>query len=236
MVEQIGRTTERATDYGTKQALAGRFFRHPSARLLLGSAAAALIARIVAGLAGIGPWSVADVLAGLTAVAMIGIVEWFAHQKLFHAPPGTRRADRFKTGHSHRRHHLDPTDMGWVLLHPRGARDLMIGVGVLALSWSIPLALLTGVSPLGPYLTTVLIGWLAIAHYEWTHLMVHSRYRPTSRYYRRLAKNHRRHHYRNETQWLGVTTNLGDRVFGTLPGPDDDVPLSDTARTLSRHG
>ena len=236
VAQQVRQASERVTDYGTRRSLAARFSRHRSAQLILGSSIALAMVRVGIGFFGVGTWSIADLFAALIAAAMIGPVEWFAHQVLFHAPPGTTRADRFKTGHSHRRHHLDPTDMAWVLLHPRGARDLMIGVAVLALSWSIPIGLFVGVSPLGAYLSTVLIGWLAIAHYEWTHLMVHSRYRPKSRYYRRLAKNHRLHHYRNETQWLGVTTNFGDRLLGTLPKPGREVPLSETARTLSRQG
>ena len=72
-----------------------------------------------------------------------------------------------------------------------------------------------------------------MAHYEWVHLLVHTRYRPRSRYYRRLARNHRLHHYRNEDYWLGVTSNLGDRLLRTYPTHKTDVPLSPTARTLA---
>ena len=74
--------------------------------------------------------------------------------------------------------------------------------------------------------------YVALGHYEWTHLLVHTRYRVKSRYYRRLARNHRRHHYRNEGYWMGITSNLGDRLFGTYPKDSAGVPLSDTARTL----
>ena len=38
-----------------------------------------------------------------------------------------------------------------------------------------------------------------------------------------------RHH---RLHWLGVTTNLGDRLLGTHPRAKTDVPLSATARTL----
>jgi hypothetical protein len=73
---------------------------------------------------------------------------------------------------------------------------------------------------------------VALAHYEWTHLLVHSRYRPKSRFYARLSRNHRLHHFRNERYWLGVTSNSGDRILRTLPRAKTDVPLSETARTL----
>ena len=81
-------------------------------------------------------------------------------------------------------------------------------------------------------LTVRVLAYLSLAHYEWVHLMVHTRYRPKTRFYRRLATNHRLHHYRNEKYWLGVTSNLGDRLLGTYPAEKSDVPLSDTARTL----
>lgn len=208
---------ERVSDYATKRALARRFARHRSAQLLIGGVGVAIVARAALGALGAVPFTVADVASALVGVSLVGVVEWFTHQVLFHAPEESRRARLLNTGHSHRRHHLDPLDMGWVLLDPRGARALMVAVAVLVTIWSVPIAPLVGTQPLGPYLTTLMIGWLAIAHYEWVHLLVHSRYRPKSRRYRRLARNHRLHHHRDERYWLGVTTNLGDRLFGTLP-------------------
>jgi sterol desaturase/sphingolipid hydroxylase (fatty acid hydroxylase superfamily) len=80
--------------------------------------------------------------------------------------------------------------------------------------------------------TVVFAGLVALLHYEWVHLLVHSRYRPRSRYYSRLAKNHRLHHFRNESYWLGVTIDTGDRLARTLPADRSAVPLSETARTL----
>ena len=73
-------------------------------------------------------------------------------------------------------------------------------------------------------------GLLALAHYEWVHLLVHSKYRPTSRYYAHLDRNHRLHHFRNERYWLGVTVDVGDRLARTLPVDRDAVPMSDTVR------
>ena len=42
--------------------------------------------------------------------------------------------------------------------------------------------------------------------YEWTHYLVHSDYRPQSRWYRSVWRNHRLHHYKNEHYWFTVTT------------------------------
>ncbi|MDH3678617.1 MAG: sterol desaturase family protein [Acidimicrobiia bacterium] len=223
---------ERVTDYSTVAAVAARFRRHRSAQLLLAGTAVVIALRIGLGSTGSVGWSVADAVAAGISLAAVGPVEWFAHNVLFHAPAVSRRSRLLGAGASHRRHHRDPTDLDWVVLDPKGARALMIAVAVLVTAWSVPAGLVAGPSPIGPYLTAVAIGWAAIANYEWTHLLVHSGYRPRSRFYRRLARNHRLHHYRNERYWLGVTTNVGDRLFGTLPGHDDAVPLSETARTL----
>ena len=56
--------------------------------------------------------------------------------------------------------------------------------------------------------------------YEWTHYLVHSDYRPRSRWFRSVWRNHRLHHYKNEHYWFTVTTaGTADRLFGTYPDP-----------------
>ena len=208
------------TDLKTKRVLAALFAAHTSARILIGGAAVMLVVRLA-----VAVWfetarlSPADGMSALIGVAMIGVVEWFAHRVLFHAPETSRRSRFLKTGHSHRRHHDDPTDLAWVLLHARGAGVLMIAVVILVAAWAVPVALIARTWPIGPWLTATVVGWLAIANYEWTHLLLHSAYRPRSKRYRRLVRNHRLHHYRDEHNWFGVTTNSGDRLLGTLPSP-----------------
>ena len=54
---------------------------------------------------------------------------------------------------------------------------------------------------------------------------------PRRGYYQRLVKNHRRHHFKNERYWYGVTMLGGDRLLGTGPEPAA-VPTSATARSL----
>ena len=103
---------------------------------------------------------------------------------------------------------------------------------VVCIAIGLPLLWLLDGALLAPYLTALLAAYVSLAHYEWVHLMVHTRVKLRTPYYKRLATNHRLHHYRNEHYWLGVTSNLGDRVLGTYPASKSDVPLSDTARTL----
>jgi hypothetical protein len=71
---------------------------------------------------------------------------------------------------------------------------------------------------------------LALA-YEWTHYLCHSSYRPKSRFYRRIWRYHRLHHFKNEHYWMGVTRHAADWVLHTLPRAQD-VELSPTCRNL----
>jgi sterol desaturase/sphingolipid hydroxylase (fatty acid hydroxylase superfamily) len=69
-------------------------------------------------------------------------------------------------------------------------------------------------------------------NYEWVHFLIHTAYVPRTRFYRRLWRNHRLHHYKNEHYWYGVTMLSGDRLLQTLPIAD--VPRSETCRMLAR--
>ena len=172
------------------------------------------------------------VLVGLLSLVLVGPVEWVLHLFLLHAPDDSRRMSVLGTGSGHREHHLDPLNIGWILLGGVDALVFLVLIAIWTAAWSLPLLWLVGSISLGAYLTALLAAYVSLAHYEWVHLLVHTRYRAKTRYYRRLTTNHRLHHYRNERYWLGVTTNSGDRLFRTYPKGKSDVPLSETARTL----
>ena len=72
-------------------------------------------------------------------------------------------------------------------------------------------------SPFSEPLTAVAAAAVALSHYEWSHFLFHTAYRPRTNRYRRLKANHRRHHWRDEHAWLGITSNLADRTLRTLP-------------------
>lgn len=173
-----------------------------------------------------------DLVLVVTTVVLLGPVEWVIHRFILHAPEDSLRMTKFGTGDGHREHHLDPNDVGWALLFWADALVFLVGLGVWTAVWVVPFALIVGAGVLPAFVTGYLLAALGLAHYEWTHLLIHTRYRPKTRYYKRLAKNHRLHHYRNEHYWLGVSSNLGDRVLQTLPSTKTAVPLSETARNL----
>jgi hypothetical protein len=183
---------------------------------------------VAVGRAAAGSWSIADPIVAVIGVSLSGIAEWAAHRHLFHAPADSLRARRLGAGRAHRRHHLDPLDLRWVRMPAGGAALMMALLAGLAAIWSVPVALAAGAAVAGPYLSALGVAWAALAHYEWTHLLVHASYRPQTRFYRRLARNHRLHHHRNESYWFGVTSNLGDRLLGTLPAEVAAVPLTET--------
>lgn len=180
-------------------------------------------------LGGIGWFDLA--LVGVVA-ALAGPVEWIIHRTLLHAPEDSIRMRRLQTGTGHREHHLDPLDVGWALLAWSDALVFAVMLSLFSAVWTVPLAAIFGVAIVPAWATATFASIVALGHYEWTHLLIHTRYRPKTRLYRRLAKNHRLHHYRNEHYWLGVTSNMGDRAFQTLPKAKTDVPLSETARNL----
>jgi hypothetical protein len=222
----------RANTLTTKRATAHTFLSTGSGQVVVPVVLATLVLRALLAVGG-RTLNWADAVMVAVVVVMTGPVEWVLHGHVLHAPVESFATRRLGLGLGHRQHHLDPPEMQWLML--RGT-EMVIFLGILAVFtvlWSLPLGWAIGGGLLGPYLTAFVVTAAAAGHYEWTHLLVHTAYRPRSRYYARLARNHRRHHYRNEHYWLGVTSNLGDRLMRTLPASDDSVPRSETARNLA---
>ncbi len=218
----------RATDLTNLHEIASCFVRHRSPQILLVGAAAIVAVRIL-----VGAWTVVDLVVIAATIVLTGPVEWVLHLFLLHAPDESFRMRRLGTGTGHREHHLDPSHVGWLLLAGSDAFAFQLMIAASTALWLPGLLWLLGLPVLGPFVTGVMASWLVLLHYEWVHLLVHTRHRSRNRYYRRLTTNHRLHHFRNEHHWLGVTSNLGDRLLRTYPASKSDVPLSDTARSLS---
>lgn len=218
---------KRSRDLLTFGDVARCFLSEGSPRRMLASFAAACVLRVI-----VASFGLADVAVIVVSFVLVGFVEWVIHLYLLHAPEHSWRMRVLKTGIGHRQHHLDPDDVGFILLR---ASDATLYLGLFLVfnaTWPLVIAWAFGAPYLSTYLTAVVMSYGLLAHYEWTHLMVHTRYRPKLGYYKRLAAHHRLHHYRNEHYWLGVTARTGDAALGTLPASKSDVPLSDTARTL----
>lgn len=198
----------------------GVFLRHASPAILAVLLVAAASARLALGNFG---W--ADLLPGLAVLLVWPFEEWLIHVFLLHAKPFTVLGRRFDLAlaRKHRRHHAEPTDLS-ILFIPLAS--YLYSLPLIALFWWA----------VTPRLELALSG--AVFHvalglrYEWVHFLIHTRYRPRTWWFRRLWRNHRLHHFRNELHWYGVTMLSADRVLGTA-GDEQSVPLSQTARTLS---
>ncbi|MEO6653224.1 MAG: sterol desaturase family protein [Ilumatobacteraceae bacterium] len=221
------RRHDRADALTTRAEVGHVFVRQASARIFVAATVALVAGRVAVGAMGPG-----DIVVASATCLIAGPVEWVIHRFLLHARPDAWTSRALGTGTGHREHHLDPPAIDWLMLRRIDAAVVVIAFGAITTVWTLPLLRLTGSATAGPFLTAWALAAGGLAHYEWVHLLVHSRYRCRSRYYSRLARNHRLHHFRNEHYWLGVTTNLGDRMLGTYPTDRSAVPISTTARAI----
>ena len=199
------------------------FIRHPSPWLIGATLAGALTARII-----VGDWQLVDAVVLAVMVALFPFLEWVVHVFLLHFRP--RTIGRFTIdpllAREHRAHHRDPRRIRLIFIPWRSlvtwVLPLIVGTALLAFPrLSLGLTFLVGIAALG-------------LCYEWTHYLIHTDYKPKTRVYRAIWRNHRNHHYKNEHYWFTVTTSgTADRILGTYPDPAT-VPTSPTAKNL--HG
>jgi hypothetical protein len=199
------------------------FLRFGSPRLLVALLAGSLAVRIALG--GFTAW---DLVPVAVLVLVWPIEEWLIHVFILHARPRRlfgRTLDP-ELPRKHREHHRDPWRLDLIFIP---MRSFLYSLPLLVVVWF-------AVTPNAALAWTGLTAHLALAlHYEWVHFLVHTRVVPRTRLYRRLWKNHRRHHFKNEHYWFGVTMLSGDRLLRTGPA-HDAVPTSPTARSLGEVG
>jgi hypothetical protein len=196
------------------------FLRHASPRVLIACLALAAAAR-----AWVGGWSIRDLVPLAGILLYWPIQEWLIHVFILHARPKRvfGRTVDFRVPRKHRAHHREPwrLDLLFIPLH-----SFLYSIPILLALWWL-------VTPTPALALTGVTAHFALAlHYEWVHFLVHTRVQPRTALYRRLWKNHRRHHFKNEHYWFGVTMLGGDRLLRTAPDVAD-VPTSPTARTLA---
>jgi hypothetical protein len=146
-----------------------------------------------------------ELLVPIALVVLFPVIEWVVHVCVLHWRPrhlGPVAVDSL-LAHKHRAHHADPRDLPLVVFPDRAA-----GFSFLVAA------------------TGLMLG------YEWVHYLVHGDYRPHSRAFRSVWRNHRLHHYKNEHYWFTVTSaGTADRLFGTYPDAAD-VETSPTVKAL----
>ncbi len=212
-------TGSRRTNVSMTQARRA-FLAHPSPWMIGTFLAGSVLARV---LVDGGTWW--ELAVPVALVAAFPVIEWVIHVGILHWRPrrvGPVEIDSL-LARKHREHHADPRDIPLVFIPWK------------ALVWLLPayvvLALL--VVPSRTWALSLLVSIYALKlGYEWVHYLVHSDYRPRSRAYRSVWRNHRLHHYKNEHYWFTVTSaGTADRLFGTYPDPAT-VATSPTVRAL----
>jgi sterol desaturase/sphingolipid hydroxylase (fatty acid hydroxylase superfamily) len=200
----------------------GEFLRHPSPWMILATLVTAVTWRIVEG-----DWRLTDLWTPVILVAFFPVLEWVIHVFILHWRPRKVAGVLIDSelARDHRRHHADPRDIPLVFIPWRSLVAVIAGDFAIAL-FAFP--------RLGQGLTFLVAVALIGLGYEWSHYLIHSDYKPRSKTYKAIWRNHRLHHYKNEHYWFTVTTtSTADRLFGTYPDPET-VKTSPTAKNL--HG
>lgn len=207
-------------------AQAAHFFTFASPLVLLVNALALVAARVGVGVASgdAGAASAAwmSIAVAAATAAWWPLQEWLFHRVLLHLRP--RRVFGFLVdphfARAHRAHHKQPWIVEQTLLPLRVLAVLVPAQALWLLVPSTTLALTAAAT----YAISALV-------YEWVHYLCHSHYVPRSAYYRRIWRNHRLHHFKNERHWFSFTVPAVDAWLGTEPHVDD-VATSSTVRTL----
>ena len=198
------------------------FSKHASPWIIAATFGVALAVRVA-----VGDWQITDALAPVTMLVLFPFLEWVVHVGILHWRP--RRLGRLTIdpllAREHRRHHLDPRDVRLIFIPSK------------SLLWVIPFTIsvaLLAFPRVGLGLTFLAFVAMLGLGYEWTHYLIHSDYKPKTRVYRAIWRNHRHHHFKNEHYWFTVTSSgTADRVLRTYPDPTA-IETSPTARNL--HG
>lgn len=171
---------------------------------ILGGASAAALYKIV-----FGAWDRLDAGVILAFFLLRGIIEWGIHSWLYHANPLPLVNCRLTSAISemHFRHHVDPLDLTTLLITWRGVVALFLATfmtsALLFQSLDRAMTMVLGLAVVGLMI-------------ELLHLVCHCRIPHRSRLIRRLVLLHRSHHYRHQNRNFGVSSSLGDILFGTL--------------------
>jgi len=218
-VTDVAATTTASSTTETLGRCFAVFRTYRSPQLIAAALATAWTVRLA-----LGGWRWGDVLIMAIIVALLPFIEWFTHVVLLHWKPREVLGVKVDplAARDHRRHHADPRNIKLIFVPLPVLIPNLIGGVVLFL-------LLAPTVRQG--LSGMVMSFSLLMLYEWTHFLIHSRYRPKSRLYRYVWRAHRLHHYRNERYWFGVTVHLADHLFRTFP-EKNAVPVSPTARTL----
>jgi len=198
------------------QGAARIFFSFPSPPILVAIILLASIGRLVGG-----AWTWLDAVVVVAMIVYWPIQEWLVHVCVLHLKPVRVFGVQVDPilARNHRNHHCFPS-VPELFITPLYIVWFYLGTVPVLLAIALP----------WPHaLTGMVLFFSLVLNYEWVHYLIHSTYQPRSMFYKRLWRNHRLHHFKDEHFWFGVTMLLGDRMFGTQPSLHA-MPPSDTGQ------
>lgn len=139
-----------------------------------------------------------------------GLLEWVIHSWLYHANPiplvGWRLIS--DTSRQHNEHHQNPADLSRLLITYKGVLALssLVFVSTLLIFQSIDLAFTMT-------LGLIIVGFMI----EVVHLICHCDIPHKSKTMKKLVWLHRHHHRKDQANFYGVSSSLGDKLFGSYP-------------------
>lgn len=154
-------------------------------------------------------WIFADFVIVATLLLLRGIPEWLAHRYVWHAGRLPFTGIRFKSYvfREHAEHHR--VDTPAERFHFSWQAVLLVS----AVVFTAGLAIFPEFSLL---LSFMVYFYIHLLLYEYCHTVSHSGVRSAFFLFRKVMESHRLHHHRGMAAWnLGLTSTLGDRMFGT---------------------
>jgi hypothetical protein len=195
------------------------FFRFTSPRVLAVTTLCAWALRFAEG-----GWSWIDAAVASAIVVAWPLQEWLLHVFVLHFRPFKLlgRTIDLMNAREHRKHHRDPWNLSLVFVP---TPVFFYSIPFLWVVWHL-------LAPTPAFASIGLAVYFTLSlHYEWAHYLAHIHYAPRSEHYRRIVRNHRLHHFKNERYWYGVSMLAGDRLLRTAPN-FRSVPTSDNVRSL----
>jgi hypothetical protein len=179
---------------------AREFVKHPSPWMIGVVLVAAAIARVI-----VGDWQPTDAVVPLVMLVLFPFFEWMIHVFILHWRP--KRVGRLTIdpllSREHRAHHVDPRSIPLIFIPWKS-----LAAWVLPLTIAVALLAFPRLTMGLTYLVCIAVAGLG---YEWTHYLIHTDYKPKTRLYRAIWRNHRNHHYK--TACCGpIRTRVPSRV------------------------
>jgi sterol desaturase/sphingolipid hydroxylase (fatty acid hydroxylase superfamily) len=156
----------------------------------------------------------------LVVIALSPFIEYFAHVYILHAPYKVNSPIRNDfLDDIHREHHKRPRDMSHLWGDMRLVCTSIITITILTaiIFRDSDIIIMVQMSCIIYYLI-----------YEWFHLVAHTDLKPLTRYGKYMKNFHLWHHYKNDSYWYGITSPIGDILFGKFKNPhktEKSIPM-----------